>query len=119
MCCTTRFSLSLIVTTKFSGSPKASNLALANLRTCSMYAIKSRIHVLCLQKLKTLLFTSNFLQNHINSKFSLVSCFGTNNWLNYGFYSDKLSRMAQNKYVKTHNLSTHQLCYWLDVELNF
>ena len=71
-----------IVTIKLSGSPQASNLALAYLQTCPMRVINSEVPMACLQKLKTLLFAPNYLQNHINSRFSLVSCFGTNNWLN-------------------------------------
>ena len=57
--------------------------------------------------LKMLLIALNYLQKNINLGYSFVSCLGTNKVLNQGFYCDKHSKRAQNKYVKTLNLSTH------------
>ena len=56
------------LTTKLSISPQASNLALTYLRVCPMRAINSRIHVAFIQKLKTLLLSPNYLQNHMNAR---------------------------------------------------
>ena len=81
-----------------------------------MHANNSRIPVACLHMLKMLLIAPNYLKNHINSRYSLVSSLGTTKVLNQGFYCNKHLKRAQNMYVKTRNLSAHHFksCFLLN-----